>query len=147
MQTGVAGGLTDYVEQGEKLAEVVSVRPPIVVAKILPKIVQEHLLLRLLLPLGTESDVEVHHKSVNLAALPTLPQPSRRVEKYRLKGADKGRIKKVIAICTKKRSDQLSKDKESRKLRSPSRLAVWLAIPLGASNAVFIYYPVQSAYQ
>lgn len=76
--------LTDDVEEGEHLAEVVPVRPPVVEAQILPEIVQQHLLLLLLLDLGAEPNVEVHHESVNLATLPALPQPARRVEEDRL---------------------------------------------------------------
>lgn len=76
--------LTDHIQQGKNFAEVVPVSPPIVKSKILPQIVEQHFLLLLLLHLGTEADVEIHHQSVNLAALPSFPQPSRRVEENRL---------------------------------------------------------------
>lgn len=77
--------LTDHIHQGENFAEVVPVSPPIVKAKIFPEIIEQHLFLLLLLDLGTEADVEVHHQGVNLATLPAFPEPSGCVKENRLK--------------------------------------------------------------
>jgi len=67
------GLLTDHVQQREDLAQVVPVRPPIVKAQVLPEVVEQHLLLLLLLHLGAQPDVEIHHEGMNLATLPALP--------------------------------------------------------------------------
>lgn len=54
-------------------------------AKVLPEVVEQHFLLLLFLHLGAEPDVEIHHKGMNLATLPALPEPARSVEEDRLR--------------------------------------------------------------
>lgn len=67
--------LTHDITQGQCFAEEVAVGPPVVVLEIINKIIQKKLFLLLLLHFGANANVQVHHKRVDLASLPVLPQP------------------------------------------------------------------------
>ena len=77
--------LTHDVEEGEELAEEISVRPEVVVLQVGVEVVDEELLLLPLLHLGDDPQVEVHHEGGDLARLPVFPQPPRDVKEDRLK--------------------------------------------------------------
>ena len=77
--------LTHDVEEGEELAEEVSVGPEVVVLQVGVEVVDEELLLLPLLHLGDDPQVEVHHEGGDLARLPVFPQPPRDVKEDRLK--------------------------------------------------------------
>ena len=76
--------LTHDVEEGEELAEEISVRPEVVVLQVGVEVVDEELLLLPLLHLGDDPQVEVHHEGGDLARLPVFPQPPRDVKEDRL---------------------------------------------------------------
>ena len=90
--------LTHDVEEGEELAEEVSVGPEVVVLQVGVEVVDEELLLLPLLHLGDDPQVEVHHEGGDLARLPVFPQPPRDVKEDRLK-RDRERYKDEIAVC------------------------------------------------
>ena len=77
--------LTHDVEEGEELAEEISVRPEVVVLQVGVEVVDEQLLFLPLLHLGDDPQVEVHHEGGDLARLPVFPQPPRDVKEDRLK--------------------------------------------------------------
>ena len=77
--------LTHDVEEGEELAEEISVRPEVVVLQVGVEVVDEQLLFLPLLHLGDDPQVEVHHEGGDFARLPVFPQPPRDVKEDRLK--------------------------------------------------------------
>ena len=80
----MVGLRTDDVGECERFAEKVAIGPPIVVLEIVDQVVEQQLLLLLLLNLGADAHVQVHHKGVDFARFPILPEPSRHVEQDRL---------------------------------------------------------------
>lgn len=65
--------LTDDVGQGERLAEKVAIRPPVVVFEVVDQVVKQQFLLLFLLHFGANAHVQVHHESVYFARFPVLP--------------------------------------------------------------------------
>lgn len=76
--------LTYDVQERHRFTQVVPVGPPVVVPQVLPQIIEQNLFLLLLLGIRTNGNVQVHHQRPDFTAFPVFPQPSWRIEQYRL---------------------------------------------------------------
>lgn len=54
------------------------------VSQVLPQVIEQNLFLLLLLGIRANGNVQVHHQRPDFTAFPVFPQPSWRVEQYRL---------------------------------------------------------------
>ena len=66
-------GLTNDVGERHEFAEEVFVCPEVVVLEVRVEVVEEEFLLRPLLGLRDDAEVEVHHQGLDFAGLPVFP--------------------------------------------------------------------------
>jgi len=81
--------LPDNIKESQYLTHKESGSIPVMVSTGGDQVLDENIPLRLLLFVGTDTDIEIHHQGLNPSSFPTFPQPSWNVKEGRLEEQNK----------------------------------------------------------